>query len=59
MLQELSLFRGLIVIRLLKGLPGHLRQEFRELHVLDSITKDIYEGRLNKSYLGPLRNPMI
>jgi len=42
-----------------KGLPGHLRQEFRELNILNNITKEIYEGRLNKIYFGPLRNPML
>ena len=45
--------------KITKGLPGHLRQEFRELHLLDNITKEIYEGQLNKNYFGPLRNPMI
>ena len=45
--------------KITKGLPGHLRQEFRELHVLNDITKEIYEGRLDKKYFGPLRNPML
>ena len=46
-------------IKITRGLPGHIRQEFRELHLLNDITKEIYEGRLNKDYLRPLRNPMI
>ena len=45
--------------KITKGLPGHLRQEFRELNLLNIITKEIYEGRLNKKYFGPLRNPML
>ena len=53
------IIQGFNFIKVTKGLPGHLRQEFRELHLLDSITKEIYEGQLNKNYSGPLRNPMI
>ena len=53
------IIQGFNSIKVTKGLPGHLRQEFRELHLLDNITKEIYEGRLNKKYFGPLRNPMI
>ena len=45
--------------KITKGLPGHLRQEFRELQLLDNITKEIFEGQLNKAYFGPLRNPML
>ena len=40
-------------------MPGHLRQEFWELHLLNNITKEIYEGHLNKKFIGPLRNPML
>jgi hypothetical protein len=45
--------------KITKGLPAHLCQEFRELQLLDTMTKKIYEGQLNKDYLGPLQNPMI
>ena len=51
--------QGFNANKVTKGLSGHLRQEFRELHTLDEITKVIYEGQLNKKYFGPLRNPMI
>ena len=57
--------KGTIIIRgfnpkkITQGLSGHLRQEFRELHVLNNIITEIYEGRLDKKYLGPLRNPML
>jgi hypothetical protein len=30
--------------KITKGLPGHLRQEFRELQLLYTMTKEIYEG---------------
>jgi hypothetical protein len=40
--------------KITKGLPGHLCQEFRELQLLDTMTKEIYKGQLNKDYLGPL-----
>jgi hypothetical protein len=53
------IIQGFNSSKITKGLPGHLRQEFRELHLLDEITKEIYEGRLNKNYIPPLRNPTI
>lgn len=53
------IIRGFNSNKITKGLPGHLRQEFRELHVLNEIVNEIYEGRLDKKYLEPLRNPMI
>lgn len=53
------IIRGFNPAKVTNGLPGHLRQEFRELHILNVITEEIYEGRLNKSYLGTLRNPML
>ena len=53
------IIQGFDPIKITKGLSGHLRQEFRELHILNNITEEIYEGRLTKDYFGPLRNPMI
>jgi hypothetical protein len=53
------IIQGFNFNKITKGLSGHLRQEFRELHLLDTITKGIYEGRLEKRFLAPLRNPMI
>ena len=40
-------------------MSGHLRQEFRELHLLNHITEEIYEGRLEKIFFAQLRNPML
>ena len=45
--------------KITKGFPGHLCQEFRELQLLNNMTKKIYKGQLNKAYFGPFRNPMI
>jgi hypothetical protein len=45
--------------KITKGLPGHLHQEFREIQLLDTMTKEIYKGQLNKDYLGSLQNPII
>ena len=53
------IIQGFNPTKITRGLSGHLRQEFRDLYVLNEITKEIYEGRLNKKYLGILRNPMI
>jgi len=53
------IIRGFNSSKITKGLPGHLRQEFRELHILDNITREIYDGQLSKNYFKPLRNPMI
>ena len=51
--------QGFNSAKITQGLSGHLRQEFRELHLLNDITKKIYEGQINKKYFGQLRNPMI
>jgi hypothetical protein len=53
------IIRGFNSSKVTRGLPGHLRQEFRELYLLNDITRDIYEGCLDKKYRAPLRNPMI
>jgi hypothetical protein len=41
------------------GISGWLRQEFRELNVLDEITRLHYENIIPDNIAGPLRNPMI
>ena len=53
------IIRGFNPAKFTKGLPGYLRQEFRELNLLNHITKEIYEGILDKKYFGDLRNPML
>ena len=40
-------------------MSGHLHQEFRDLNLLNNITKKIYEGHISKDYFGSLCNPMI
>ena len=41
------------------GASGYLRQEFRELELLDEITKLRYEGKLPDHIQGKFRNPLI
>src|SRR5882762_9733386 len=41
------------------GASGYLRQEFRELELLDEITKLRYEGELTECIQGNFRNPLI
>ena len=41
------------------GASGYLRQEFRELEILDEITKLRYEGKLPDHIQGKFRNPLI
>jgi len=45
--------------KITKGISGYLRQEFRELHVLDEVTKLNYHGELPEGILQPLRNPTV
>jgi hypothetical protein len=42
-----------------KGLSGYLRQEFRELELLDEITKLNYENKLPNSVVGQVRYSLI
>ncbi len=42
-----------------KGCSGYLRQEFRELELLDDITRLRYEGKLPAHFEGHLRNSLI
>ncbi|KIJ91030.1 hypothetical protein K443DRAFT_76665, partial [Laccaria amethystina LaAM-08-1] len=41
------------------GASGYLRQEFRELELLDDITKLRYNGQLPASINGQLRNSIL
>ena len=41
------------------GASGYLRQEFREIEILDEITKLRYEGKLPDHIQGNFRNPLI
>jgi hypothetical protein len=41
------------------GISGWLRQEFRELNVLDEVTRLRYESQLPENIFGPLRNPVV
>jgi len=41
------------------GISGWLCQEFRELNVLDEVTRLKYEGRLPDHIFGPLCNPTV
>jgi hypothetical protein len=41
------------------GAPGYLRQEFRELELMDEITQLRFEDKLSPSINGHLRNPLI
>jgi hypothetical protein len=41
------------------GISGWLRQEFRELNILDEVTRLRYENCLPENIFGPLRNPVV
>ena len=41
------------------GAPGYLRQEFRELELMDEITRLRFEDKLSPSVNGNLRNALI
>ena len=45
--------------KITKGISRNLRQEFRELHVLDEVTKLKYHGQLPEGFLHTLRNPTV
>lgn len=45
--------------KITSGISGYLRQEFRELEILNTITKRAYEGRLPETVKGRLRNVII
>ncbi|PPQ87198.1 hypothetical protein CVT25_014753 [Psilocybe cyanescens] len=45
--------------KITRGISGHLRQEFRELNILDEVTRLRYDGILPHSVIHTLRNPTI
>lgn len=45
--------------KITKGISGHLRQELRELEILDEITKARYESELPSSVVGSCRNELL
>ena len=53
------LVQGFSEAKITGGISGWLRQEFRELNILDEVTKLKYEGTLPEQIFGPLRNPTI
>lgn len=54
------ILQGFDATKIIRGLSGHLHQEFRELNLLNDITMEIYTGDINKSCIfGPSHNPMI
>jgi hypothetical protein len=52
-----ALIQDFSVKKITGGISGWLRQEFRELNVLDEITRLRYEYGLPDNIAGPLRNP--
>jgi len=46
-------------VKITHGISGWLHQEFRELNVLDEITRLRYVNCLPDGIAGPLRNPMV
>ncbi len=53
------LIQGFSEAKITHGISGWLRQEFRELNVLDDVTRLRYEGLLPDNIFGPLRNPIV
>ena len=53
------LIQGFSEAKITRGISGWLRQEFRELNVLDKVTCLRYEGLLPDGIHGPLRNPVV
>jgi len=51
--------QGFDARKIMKGISGFLRQEFRELILLDEITTLRYHGTLPEGIFGDLRNPTI
>lgn len=45
--------------KITKGINGYLRQELRELDILDDITKARYESKLPPSVIGSTRNELL
>jgi Helitron helicase-like domain at N-terminus/PIF1-like helicase len=53
------LVQGFAEKKITGGISGYLRQEFRELEILNTITKRAYEGNLPDTIKGRLRNVII
>jgi hypothetical protein len=53
------ILQGFDTRKITGGASGSLRQEFRELELLDEITKLRFEGKLHKSVSGNRRNELI
>lgn len=53
------ILQGFDASKIMGGATGALRQEFRELELLDDITNLMYEGHLSKTVVGDRRNSLI
>ncbi|EDR04391.1 uncharacterized protein LACBIDRAFT_304622 [Laccaria bicolor S238N-H82] len=51
--------QGFDTRKITKGISGFLRQEFRELFLLDEVTTMRYHGTLPEGIFGDLRNPTV
>lgn len=58
-LQGTVVLRMCMMEKLVGGLSGYLRQEFQELEILDEITRRKFEGSLDPSVSGNIRNVMV
>ena len=54
-----ALIQDFSELKVTNGISGWLRQEFRELNVLDEVTRLRYERCLPDDIFGPLRNPVV
>ncbi|KAF9547537.1 hypothetical protein CPC08DRAFT_648754 [Agrocybe pediades] len=53
------ILQGFDTKKITSGISGHLRQEFRELEMLNDITRLRYEGKLPDHVNGFIRRPLI
>ena len=54
-----AIVQGFDPLKITGGLSGFLRQEFRELELLDEITRLQYEGKLSRKVMGNTRGFLI
>ncbi|KAK6974296.1 hypothetical protein R3P38DRAFT_2584368, partial [Favolaschia claudopus] len=54
-----AIVQGMDASKITKGISGHLRQEFRELEILNEITRRKYEGTLPPDLSGVNRRALI
>ena len=54
-----SIIQGFHPNKIICGAPGYVRQEFRELELMDEITQLQFEDKLSPSINGNLRNALI